>query len=245
MIRLIITLLWAALSMIICLPFHFYWKHLAKKDPMKSWVKSRKLVRFFFRGILFLAGVKYEVRGAENLPAEDESVLFVGNHRSYFDIIVLQTLVKGPIGFVAKKEFKHYPLLPLYMEDMGSIFLDRDNIRASLATIADGTDRLEKGLSLGLFPEGTRNHGDELLPFKQGGYRMAEKSGRPIVLMALSNFGKIFEENKFHFLRSRHVIIEFDKPVYPSEMPKEERKEFYNNIPIRIQEILDKNAKDL
>ncbi len=244
MIRLFFALLWTGLSLIFSLPFHLYWKHFEKKDPPKRWQKSWKFVRRFFRGVIFCAGTKIEIRGEENL-SETESALFVANHRSYFDIIILQTVSKTPIGFVAKKEFRSFPLLPLYMEDIGSLFLDRENVRESLKTINEGTKRLGQGLSLGLYPEGTRNHTDELLPFKPGGYRMAEKSDRPIILVAQTNFGKIFEENKFHALRRRHVIIEFDKPVYPSRMDREERKAFYDNIPNRIQEMLDthKNSK--
>ncbi len=224
--------------MIFSLPMHWHWKHIAKKDPFKAWSKSRGYVRGFFRVLIFIAGTRVEVRGAENIP-EDQAVLFVGNHRSYFDIIILQTLSKTPIGFVAKKEFRSYPLLPLYMEDIGSLFLDRENVRESLKTINEGTERLKKGLSLALYPEGTRNHGDTLLPFKAGGYRMAEKSKCPMIVCAFTNVGRIFEENKFHFIRRRHVILEFDKPVYPHQLEKEEKKAFYDSIPVRIQEMLD------
>ena len=237
MLRLILSFLWAFFSMIFSLPVHFYWKHLAKKDPVKSWNKSWKYVRGFFRGLIFLAGTKVEVRGAENIP--DQPALFVGNHRSYFDIIILQTLSKTPMAFVAKKEFRSYPLLPAYMDDIGCVFLDRENIRQSLKTISEGTERMKKGLSLGLFPEGTRNHTDTLLPFRAGGYRMADKAECPLVVMALTTFGRIFEENKFHFIRRRHVIIEFDKPVYPHQMEKQDQLDFYENIPARIQEMLD------
>ncbi len=241
MLRLIIALLWTILTMIFSLPAHWRWKHMAKKNPVKSRQKAWRYVRGFFKSIVFLAGTKIEIRGAENIP-EDHAALFVGNHRSYFDIIILQTLSKTPMGFVAKKEFHSYPLLPLYMEDIGSVFLDRDNVRESLKTINEGTERMKLGLSMGLFPEGTRNHGKELLPFRPGGYRMAEKSDSPIIVMALTNFGKIFEENKFHCLRSRHVIIEFAPPVYPAQMGKDERKEFYDSIPSRIQGMLDKHT---
>ena len=181
MIRLFFAMLWTILALIFSLPLHLYWKHFEKKDPPRRWQKSWKYVRGFFRGVIFFAGTKIEVRGAENIP-EDQAALFVANHRSYFDIIILQTLSKTPMGFVAKKEFRSFPLLPLYMEDIGSLFLDRENVRESLKTITEGTNRLSQGLSLGLFPEGTRNHTDQLLPFKPGGYRMAEKSGCPIIL---------------------------------------------------------------
>jgi 1-acyl-sn-glycerol-3-phosphate acyltransferase len=129
------------------------------------------------------------------------------------------------------------------MTDIGCLYLDRDNPRQAMRTIAEGTRRLEEGLSLGLFPEGTRNHGKELLPFKEGGYRMAEKSGRPIVLMALTGIDDIFENNH-HMLKKKHVVIEYSEPFYPSKMEKAERKEFYVSIPGRIEEMLANAGKD-
>ncbi len=238
MIRLILAGLYAVLSVVFMMPVHWYHKAIAKKHPEKAWAKSQKLVRRFFKGLLFIAGTKIEIRGAENLPEKGEAALYVGNHRSYFDIIILQTLVKGPLGFVAKKEFLKVPLFHCYIEDMGSLFLDRENVRAGLETIKEGTERMSKGLSLGLFPEGTRNHKDELLPFKTGGYRMAEKSDSAMVLMALTDFDRIMEKNFCNFLRSRHVIIEFAPPVYPGRMSADERKEFYRSIPDQITAML-------
>jgi 1-acyl-sn-glycerol-3-phosphate acyltransferase len=124
------------------------------------------------------------------------------------------------------------------MTDMGSVFLDRDNPKEGLKSIMQGTDYMKQGLSMGLFPEGTRNHSDQLLPFKEGGYRMAEKSKSPIVVMALTGFDRIFEANKFHLIWKRKVIIEFDKPVYPSELSTPERKAFYASIPGRIEAMM-------
>ena len=92
MLKLIVAAIYTVLSVILCLPVHFYLRLLYKKDHYKSWYKSWKFVRGFFEGLLKIAGTKVEVRGAENLkeiPA-DQGVLFVGNHRSYFDIIILQ-----------------------------------------------------------------------------------------------------------------------------------------------------------
>jgi len=237
LIRLIVALLYAVFGIIFSLPFHYRMVKLAKKDQKLAWEKSRKYVNGFFSALIFIAGTKVEVRGAENLP--DSPALFVGNHRSYFDIIITQTLMKQPLGFVAKKEFETFPLLPLFMKDIGCLFLDRNNIREGLKTINEGIECMKNGLSLALYPEGTRNHTDELLPFKTGGYRIAEKSDSPIIVMAATNFGKIFEENKFHMICRRHVIIEFAKPVYPSQLSKEERAAFYNGIPGQINAMLE------
>ena len=234
--RLILDLLYAVFGVIFSLPMHLYFKSLAKKDLKKSWIKSNKYVRGFFKGLLFLSGTKVEVRGLENVP-QDTACLFVGNHRSYFDIIALHSTVNRPLGFISKIEFSKTPLLPLYMLDMGCIFIDRDNAREGLKTINQGIEYMKQGLSLCLFPEGTRNHSDELLPFKEGGYRMADKSKSPIVITAMSGMDDIFEKNKFYFVKKRHVIIEFDKPVYPSELKGDDKKQFYASIPERIQEL--------
>ena len=240
MVRLIITAIYVFLAVIVCLPYHLYLWVLSKKDKYKSWYKSWRLVRGFFKSVLWLAGTKIEASGLEHLSEvpDDKGILFIGNHRSYFDILVLQTLVDRPLGFIAKKEFKKVPLFSWWVADIGSLFLDRKNIRAGLETINLGTEYMKQGLSLGLYPEGTRNHSSEMLPFKTGGYRMAEKSGSPMVLVAMTGTDDIFENNKPIALKRARVKVVFDKAVYPHELENKERKEFYGSIPAKIQEML-------
>ncbi len=236
MLRFIIAITFAILAVIFCIPKHIYLKNQIKKDEMTGWIKSWKFVRKFFKALLFICGTKIEVRGLENIP-KDEAVLYVGNHRSYFDIIILHTITPGPVGFIAKKEFKKIPLFHYYMDDIGCLYLDRDNPREGLKTISEATEQMKKGLSMSLFPEGTRNHQPELLPFKPGGYRMAEKSKCAIVVTSMTGFDDIFENNKPLAIRKRHVIIEFAPPVYPHELSKDARKEFYDSIPSKIMEM--------
>jgi len=241
MINLIIVLIYVILAVVLCLPYHVYLWILSKTNKYKSWHKSWKFVQGFFNGLLNMVGTKIEIKGKENLAKvpSDKGILFIGNHRSYFDIIILQTIVDRPLGFIAKKEFKKVPLFSWWVADIGSLFLDRKDIRAGLETINTGTEYMKQGLSLGLFPEGTRNHGKEMLPFKTGGYRMAEKSGSPMVLCALTGFDNILENNKPFGLKKCKVTVEFSEPFYPHEMEPKERKEFYNSIPGRIQTMLD------
>ena len=241
MVRIVIGALYLFFAVIICLPYHLYLWILSKKDRYKSWYKSWIFISRFFKGLLFIAGTKVEVRGLENLSAvpKEKGILFIGNHRSYFDIVILHTIVDRPLGFIAKKEFKSVPLFSWWVADLGSLFLDRKNIRKGLETINQGTEYMKMGLSLGLYPEGTRNHKDEMLPFKTGGYRMAEKSGSPMVLVAMTGADDIFENNKPAALKSTKVIVEFSEAFNPHDMEAKERKEFYNSVPARLQEILD------
>ena len=110
------------------------------------------------------------VIGRENIP-DDRAVLYVGNHRSYFDIVIGYTLIKGQCGFVAKKEMEKIPLLSIYMKYLHCLFLDRENIKEGLKTILVGIDKIKNGISVWIFPEGTRNKAEQetdLLDFKEG-----------------------------------------------------------------------------
>jgi 1-acyl-sn-glycerol-3-phosphate acyltransferase len=226
------------IALFFCLPYHLYLRKLFEKNPEKSWAKARRFVSAFFRTELKISGCTVVVKGRENIP-EDGPVLFVGNHRSYFDILIYHEAVQKPAGFIAKKEIRKFPLLPLYMDDIGCIFLDRDNLKQGLATINQGAEFMKQGHSMILFPEGHRNQTDELLPFKEGGYKMAEKSKSPIVPVAISGSDLLLESAPKKRVHKHAVIIEFGEPIYPMEMPPKERKAKYAELPGIIQGMRD------
>ena len=103
MIRIILVALTVILYLIFSVPVLAMLRFRAKKDPVGVQEKSLSRIQGVFRFILKLAGVTYEVQGLENIPS-DRAVLYVGNHRSYFDILVGYVTVPGLTGFVAKKE---------------------------------------------------------------------------------------------------------------------------------------------
>ncbi len=177
-----------------------------------------------FRIILFIAGTKLVIKGRENIP--DGTVLYVGNHRSYFDIMALYTIVPDLTGFVAKVEIKKVPGLNIWMNYMNCLFLDRNDIRQGLKVILQGIELMKTGISMCIFPEGTRNKNAdecELLPFKEGSLKLAEKSGSPIVPVAIHNADNCFE-NSMPRVKKNVVTIEFGKPIYMSDLEKEEKK---------------------
>ena len=241
MIRLIIAAIYTFFSVILLFPYHIYLWAISKKDKYRGWCKSRKFIGSFFKGLIHIAGTDIEVRGAENLKKvpQEKGILFIGNHRSFFDIIIMQTVVDRPTGFIAKSDFKKVPLFSRWVMDIGSIFMDRKNVRAGLESINIGTEHIGKGLSLGLYPEGTRSHTKELLPFKKGGYRMAKNSESPIVLVAATGTDDIFENNKPAALRKKTVIFEFSEPTYPHKLDKKDCNDFYDEIPAKLQAMLD------
>ena len=128
MIRLILAVIAIVLYLILTIPVLWILKVRERKNPEAANWRSFYMVRWIFRLISRLAGIRYEVRGLENIPS-DRAVLYVGNHRSYFDIVMGYITVPGLTGFIAKKEMAKIPLLNRWMDRMNCLFLDRSNIK--------------------------------------------------------------------------------------------------------------------
>ena len=212
---------------------------LGKKDPHARDVESLKIVQYMFGLILKTAGITVTVKGKENIP-EDRAVLYVGNHRSYFDVLVGYTTVPGLMGFVAKKEMLKIPLLRSWMINVNCLFLDRENLKEGLKTILQGIEKVKSGVSIWIFPEGTRNTSEdlrELLPFKEGSLKIAEKSGCPVVPVAMVGTAEAFEKH-FPMIRPSHVTVYYGKPFYIKDLEPEEKKRAGAYTRERIREML-------
>ncbi len=204
---------------------------------------SLAIVKWAFRCCLKLAGVSVTVIGEENVPT-DTAVLYVGNHRSYFDILLTYIRVPRPTGYIAKVEMLKYPLLVNWMKNLHCLFLDRKDIKQGLKTILTGIEKVKSGISICIFPEGTRNKvNDTFLPFHEGSFKIAEKSGCPIIPMSIVNSAATFEDH-LPRMKKAHVVIEYGAPIYIKDMPKEERKKIGVHVQNIVEETYFKN-KDL
>ena len=119
-----------------------------------------KHIPHWSRGILKVTGAQLVVEGQENIP-KDGPCVFVGNHRSYYDIPLLLVALDAPHGILAKEELEKIPLLNRWMKLLGCVFVKRDDIRASVKALNDATAIVESGKSFVIFPEGTRYKGEE------------------------------------------------------------------------------------
>lgn len=241
MIRIILVVLFVLLYLIIGIPVLAIEWVIGKFHPYAADISQLRMVQWAFKVILFLSGTKLTVIGEENVPT-DEPVLYIGNHRSFFDIVITYARCPRLTGYISKLSMKKVPLLSIWMTRLHCLFLDREDIREGLKTILAGIDNIKNGISMCIFPEGTRNKTDELLlPFKEGSFKMAEKSGCAIIPMALTNSAEIFE-NHFPLIKSTHVILEYGKPIYPSDLDKETKKKIGAHCHGIIEEMLVKNA---
>ena len=241
MIRLICIATFLILFLICSIPLFFIEWIIGKFDRQKKDISSLRIVQWAFKVIIAMTGVKLDVIGEENLP--DEAVLFVGHHRSYFDIVVTYARCKRLTGFVSKKEMEKIPLLSVWMKYLYCLFLDRTNARAGLKTIMTAIEQIKNGISIWIFPEGTRNKGEELsmLDFKDGAFKISTKTGCAIIPVSINNMADIFEAH-MPFVRRTHVIIEYGKPIYPNELDAETKKHIGDYVQNIIQETINKNA---
>ena len=201
-------------------------------------VLSYGMMKIAFTTFLFICGVKVTVTGRDRIP-KDTPVLYVGNHRSYFDIIVAYKYIIGPTGFIAKKEFESVPMLSHWISCLHGLFLDRDNLKEGLKTILQAIDNIKNDkISYVIFPEGTRNQQDEMLPFKEGSMKIATKSGCPIIPFALTHADDIFE-NHMPFVKKTRVGLSYGEPIYPDQLSKDELKFLGSHVRDLIKNMMD------
>ena len=242
MIRFIIGCIFLGLFLLFSyLVFPIEWL-IGKINKKAKDYSSLRIVQWGFRVILWIAGTKITVIGKENMP--NEAALYVGNHRSFFDILIMYTQCKDLTGFVAKDSLGKIPSLRVWMRYVYCLFLDRKDIKQGMKTILQAIEYVKQGVSIAIFPEGTRNDGEELsmLPFKEGSFKIALKTGCPIVPVAINNSAEIFE-NHFPKLKKTHVVIEYGKPIYPSELDNDEKKHVGVSCQNIIREMLQVNSK--
>ncbi|NCB92918.1 MAG: 1-acyl-sn-glycerol-3-phosphate acyltransferase [Clostridia bacterium] len=244
MIRFILVCITVIGFLILSIPILLVEWILGKFNPYAKGISSLRIVQGVFKFILKITGVSVTVIGEENVP-KDQAVLFIGNHRSFFDILLTYTRCMGLTGYVAKAEMEKIPLLSNWMRNLHCLFLDRQDIKKGLKTILTGIEKIKSGISICIFPEGTRNKGDsdlELLEFHEGSFKLATKTNCPIVPIALNNTSAIFEK-QFPRMKKVHVVIEYCKPVIPSELSKEDKKFIGKYMQALIAETLKKNEE--
>lgn len=165
--------------------------------------------------------------------------------QKFFDVLITYARCPRRTGYVSKMELKKFPLLRDWMNNLHCLFLDRTNLKAGMQMILTGIQKIKDGISICIFPEGTRSKGETELPmleFHEGSFKMAQKTNCPIVPMAMVNTCEIFEAH-FPKIKPTHVILEYGKPIIPSELSAEDKKHLGAYTQKVITEMLMKNQK--
>jgi 1-acyl-sn-glycerol-3-phosphate acyltransferase len=222
--RLALTVIFLVLVLLVGVIEHVITWAVGKFNPDACLRMRSSYIRRGLKLVWLAAAGKTTVLGLDNIPT-DRPVLFVGNHRSMLDVVGCGSLIPFPVGFISKIELEKIPLLRMQMRDINCLFLDRKDDRQALKVILKAIELVKGGQSMFIFPEGTRNKTPQngLLPFKEGSFKLAEKTGCPIIPVAIHNTDNIFE-NHLPWVKACHVTLQFGEPILVNELSKEERK---------------------
>lgn len=238
--RSILCILFVALFLIFSMPLHLVLWLIGKKKPMTKYRVSYKVIRWAFSTVFWITGIKTNAIGTENIPT-DTPVLFVSNHRSNLDILLMQTTAGVPVGFVAKKELGKIPLLGFWMCDIGCVFLDRANIKSAVKSISEGVEHIESGCSMSICPEGTRSHDGEMKDFKDGSLKMATKANVPVIPVAVIGTDDCLENNEGFKITKGIMTIAYGKPIQLADLSPEDKKHLGAYTQSFVKELYETN----
>lgn len=213
-----------------------YQKNIHKYRDSGDKDKERENIRLgestWGKNLIQKVGANVSVEGREHIP--DGPVVIVANHQSYADIAVLTYAIDNKaFGFVAKNDLAKLPLFGTWIKDVRSVFIEREDPRASLKAIEKGISYLNDGFSLGIFPEGTRSKGPVMGKFKKGSLRLATKPGIPILPVTIEGTYHCFEEKGRAFPGEVKVYIH---PVIETKnMDKKEAGDLADKVEKLIQ----------
>ncbi len=240
MLRTIITITFVVLFLIVSIPIWLILLIIGLFNKHAKDILAYKIVAWAFGVVAFLAGVKYEVHGFENIP-KDTASLFIGNHQSFFDVVLGYHLCPAVTGFMSKQTFSKVPLLNVWMYMNYCIFLTRTDPRKDLKLMLKAQDYVKDGISMFIFPEGTRSKTGEMAEFHEASFRIATKTGCPIVPVAFTNTREVFETH-LPKLKKTHVIVTFCKPIDPTSLEGDVKKHIGVHVRDIIQKQLDADA---
>jgi len=242
--RSIITVIYVFLFLVFNLPVMGILWIVGKKNKEKADLAELAIVNRAFRIVMFLSGVKLTVKNRDRIP-EDEPVLYVGNHRSIFDVICTYPQVKGRCGYISKDGVAKVPILKQVMLRLYCLFIYRDDLKQSLKVILTAIEYVKQGISITIFPEGTRNKDEDptsVLPFKEGSFKIALKTGCKIVPMAITGTRDILESH-FPWIHGGKVTITYGEPIDPKTLDKETQKHIGEYVQKIVEDMLKESIE--
>lgn len=163
------------------------------------------------RWILQPGGVRIEVEDHARLDP-GKPCIFVANHQSALDILVLAAAVPYPFGFVAKAELEKTPILGAAIRHSACVFVDKRDPRTAVKSIQEAGERIRGGNSVFIFAEGERSYSGGLLPFQRGAFFLAVEAGVPLVPVSLLGAYRLLDERRFLF-RPGTVRVVLHPPI--------------------------------
>lgn len=162
---------------------------------------------------IFLMRVK--VIGRENI-VKNESYVFVANHQGAYDIWSIYGYLNHNFKWLMKKELEKIFAVGWACKKSGHVFVDDSSIHGIKSTIKDSEETLKDGMSLVIFPEGSRSWDGKMIPFKRGAFMLAAEFGLPVVPITIDGSFRAMPRFTYNMTPSK-ITLTIHKPIYPGE----------------------------
>lgn len=233
MIRTIYIFLWVGLSTIL-------WGSTAVIISFftRTGNPVHKVARIWARGILFVSRIKVTVNGLENIDPT-QSYVYMSNHQSNFDIPVLLAYLPVQFRWLAKAELFKIPIFGRAMRGAGYVKIDRFNQEAAFESLNEAARKMKNGVSIMIFPEGTRSRDGNIRSFKKGGFIMALDAAVPIVPVVLKGTWTIMDKSSLR-INTGEVSLNIETPIATTDYTRENKDDLIKSVRAVISEGFEK-----
>ena len=222
MIRTIAVVLFLALALLLVMPLFILWTLLTGTADLMYEVAMKTV-----RASLRIAKIRVRVEGLENIPPS--VCIFAANHISNVDPIAFVPAIPRRVSVLLKSELFRIPILSTAMRLAKFVPVDRADKEAAVASVNVALGVLKEGLSLAVYPEGTRSPDGRLRPFKKGTFALAIEAGVPIVPVSISGAQHLMRKGEWT-MRPGEIVVRFGPPVDASQYRMERRMELLARV---------------
>jgi 1-acyl-sn-glycerol-3-phosphate acyltransferase len=189
---------------------------------------THKVGRIWAKCILVLSNIRVTVKGFSNLKP-GRSYIYMANHMSNFDIPVIQAYLPVQFRWLAKAELYKIPIFGYAMKRAGYISIDRSDRKSAIESLDRAAKIIRDGVSVVIFPEGTRSRTNHVQPFKKGGFFLAVDSGVPIIPIIIHGTERIMPKKQI-LIKPGNVTLEIAKPINSSDYTRETKNDLMDKI---------------
>ena len=186
------------------------------------------IARFWAKSILWASRIKIDVQGLSNLDP-DKPFVYMCNHQSNFDIPVLLAHLPVQFRWLAKEELFKIPIFSRAMRGAGYVRIDRFNREAAIESLKEAAAKMKNGVSIMIFPEGTRSRDGDIRPFKKGGFVMAVDTGVPIVPVIVQGTWPIMAKSSWR-INTGEVSLLIEKPIDTTGYTRETKDDLIETV---------------
>ncbi|MDP7417172.1 MAG: lysophospholipid acyltransferase family protein [Desulfobacterales bacterium] len=186
------------------------------------------IAKIWAKSILFASRIRVTVTGYSNIDL-GRSYIYMSNHQSNFDIPVLLAYLDTQFRWLAKAELFKIPIFGSSMKRAGYISINRSNRRSAFESLKEAARKIRNGVSVLIFPEGTRSRDGNIRAFKKGGFVLAVDSGVPVVPIVIHGTWSIMSKKGIR-IKPGNVVIEILKPIETSDYTRKTKDDLMGQV---------------